>query len=303
MSKRLKHVDMIRGIAVLLMIVFQLLDMFSRDFGLYDTHYHFFRYVNWVPLFLIIAGFSLKLMFDNYDSKTFYSKILRRLLLFTSISWFIILWCQLDVNLLTFDGEIIGAIGLSLAFLSLFFLVETYQSSELFKVAWYGSWCFLAGFLNLFLQIQHGFFSFFWLQSFMTAGVLLATLRNHRNISLLSSLVLLSLGLINIRTVDIWSQNIELLLLNWGLTGIMLSVLGWMKANPLGRALSYFGRHTLFFYVLHYVLIYKVLNLTNSFKTFSIPEGIMLTLFSVLVITVLCKLKTHALRTSKLMTK
>lgn len=292
MTERLKYVDMVRGIAVLLMIVFQLFDMFSKDFGLYNTHYHTIRYVNWFPMFIIIAGFSLELMFDKYDVKTFYLKVLSRFLFFTLVSWFMIFWCQFKVNPLLFDGEIIGAIGLNLAFLSLFFLVEVLQRSKVLRIAWFGSWCVIMVVLNGVLQIQPGFFNVFWLQSFMMFGVLLATLRNHSTLWLVSSLVLLILGLLNIGTVDLWSQNIEFLFLNFGSTGLVLSILRMTKINPLGRVLSYFGRHALFFYVLHYVFVYKILLLTNSGKTFGILESIMLTLASVLVLIVFHKLRT-----------
>jgi len=109
---------------------------------------------------------------------------------------------------------------------------------------------------------------------------------------LLSSLVLLTLGLFNIRTVDLWNQNIEFLFLNWGFTGLVLSILRTRKINLLGRVLSYFGRHALFFYVLHYVFVYKILLLTNSTKTFGVLDSILLTLVSVLVLIVFHKSKT-----------
>gem|GEM_PF-6535673 len=305
MSERLKYVDVVRGIAVLLMIGFQLFDMFSKDFGLYDTHYHAIRYVNWFPMFMIIAGFSLELMFDKYNVRTFYLKVLRRFLLFTLISWFMIFWCQFKVNPLLFDGEIVGAIGLNLALLSLFFSVIALQRNKFFRIAWFGSWCVIMVVLNGVLQIQLGFFNVFWLQSFMMFGVLLAALRNHNTLWLLSSLVLLILGLLNIGTVDLWNQNIEFLFLNWGLTGLVLSALRTMKINLLGRVLSYFGRHALFFYVLHYVFVYKILLLTKSVKAFGILDSIMLTLFSVLVLIVLHKSKTfvHACFISTILRK
>ena len=292
LTERLKYVDMVRGIAVLLMIVFQLFDMFSKDFGLYNTHYHTIKYVNWFPMFIIIAGFSLELMFDKYDVKTFYLKVLRRFLLFTLVSWFMIFWCQFKVNPLLFDGEIVGAIGLNLAFLSLFFLVEALQRNKVLRIAWFGSWCVIMVVLNGVLQIQPGFFGVFWLQSLMMFGVLLATLRNHSTLWLFSSLVLLILGLLNIGTVDLWSRNIEFLFLNLGFTGLVLSILRATKINLLGRVLSYFGRHALFFYVLHYVFVYKILLLTNSGKTFGILDSILLTLASVLALIVFHKSKT-----------
>ena len=292
MSERLKHVDMVRGIAVLWMIVFQLFDMFSKDFGLYDAHYYMIKYVNWFPMFMVIAGFSLELMFDNHDAKTFYSKVLKRFLLFTLVSWFMIFWCQFKVNPLLFDGEIVGAIGLNLAFLSLFFLVEIIQRSKFLRVVWFGSWCVIMVALNEVIQIQPGFFGIFWLQSFMMFGVLLATLRNRNTLWLLSSSILLILGLFNIGTVDLWNRNIEFLFMNWGFTGLVLSILRTRKINLLCRALSYFGKHALFFYVLHYVFVYKILLLTNLVKTFGILDSILLTLVSVLVLIVFQKSKT-----------
>lgn len=292
LSERLKYVDMVRGIAVLLMIVFQLLDMSSKDFGLYDTHYHTIKYVNWFPMFMIISGFSLQLMFDKYGTRVFYLKVLKRFLEFALISWFMIIWCQFKVNPLVFDGEIIGAIGLNLALLSLFFLVETIQSGKPFRVVWFGAWCTIMAVLNGILQVQSGFFGVFWLQSFMMFGVLLAALRHHSTLSLLSSLILLAFGLLSIRTVDLGSQNIEFLVLNLGLTGLVLGVLRTMKINLLGRVLSYFGRHALFFYVLHYVLVYKILLLTDSVEAFSILDSIMLTLASVLALIGFQKSKT-----------
>ena len=141
--------------------------------------------------------------------------------------------------------------------------------------------------MNRVLQIQLGLLNVFLLQSLMMFGVLLAILRNHNTLCLLSCSVLFTIGLFSVNTANLGNaraQNIEFLFLNGGLAGLTLSVLRTVKFNLLGRVLNYFGRHALFLYVLHYVFVYKILLLTNSVKAFGILDSLLLTLASVLAL-------------------
>ena len=68
--------EVVRGFAVLWMLFFQLLDMFCFEYDLYGQEW--LRYVNWLPVFMVVVGFSLRLAFKKYGVKRFYVRVFKR---------------------------------------------------------------------------------------------------------------------------------------------------------------------------------------------------------------------------------
>jgi len=165
--KRIHYLDMARGFAVLWMLFCQLLDMFSYEYDLYSMRW--LKYVNWLVLFMVVAGFSLRLAYKKYSRKRFYVKVLRRLIYFGALGVALTLWCGFSLGgILGFGIEILLWIGLLSAIVSLLFLVNDW--------AWFATWIGLFMFLGWHLGKHDitGAFNPLWLMGFMCFGVVLA---------------------------------------------------------------------------------------------------------------------------------
>jgi len=174
---RIVYVDSIRGFALLWMLFFQLLDMFST-YNLYGQHW--FYVVNWVPIFFIVAGFSSNLMFQKYGTKRFYIKVLRRFMFFSCIGFFLTSWCGFTANsLFIFDRDVVGAIGLNLLLSSLLFLFSSKISNIFHNVLWFG-FCGSIMFILNWLFPLDVIFSPFVMLMYMCFGVALAFLRETK---------------------------------------------------------------------------------------------------------------------------
>ena len=240
---RLTYVDIIRGFAVLWMIFFQLLDMFS-DYNLYGQHW--FYVVNWVPIFFVVAGFSSNLMFMKYGVKRFYVKVLRRFTFFASIGFFLVYWCEFKAkSLLVFDADVVGSIGLNLLLLSILFLFTVKTSNIKHNVLWFGFWSLFMFVLNWLFPLDV-IFSPFYMLFLMCIGIYLAFLKEKIPFQ-------------------------------------------YIKKIPFRKVLAYFGKHPLFFYFFHFAIFQKLLLVLNRFQTFSVAEGVFLTVSSVLILVILEK--------------
>jgi len=115
-NPRVKSIDVLRGIAVLWMVLFQTLDFFSKDFQLYgDIWNYFLDYVNWLPIFMFISGISIwimvnKRMISGFSRWKIMFHGLKRYGSYILIGFLLCLWCfryQVFLNL----NEILLAIG------------------------------------------------------------------------------------------------------------------------------------------------------------------------------------------------
>lgn len=289
MLMRLAYVDMLRGFACLFMIFCQMADMFSLAFNLYAMTW--LQFFNWFPIFMVIAGFSCKLMFDKYDVERFYLKVLKRFLLFASIGLLLIWWCQMRVtSVLIFDTEVVGAIGLNLLFLSFWFLFTTkFKNNKLLNLIWFSFWCSMMILCTRTLNL--GFFNPFFLLSFMMFGVSLAFLGEDKRLWLVIAVVFVVFGLSDFFHISYAKQNVQFWLFNSGLiTWSLLIALALQRIDVVRDFLGYFGKHSLFFYFFHYFIIQKLLLVTGFDKTFSFVGGVLLSLVSIVFLVFLEKM-------------
>ena len=123
---RLNFLDVIRGVAVLWMVVFQTLD----GFGFYDLYgSSWFQFgLNWVRLFWFVSGFSCVLMYRKYSLKRFWLKVARRFALFTAVGLFLALVVpfNIDVTQIWFY-EAVSSIALNLVFLSVLVCINRFS--------------------------------------------------------------------------------------------------------------------------------------------------------------------------------
>jgi len=158
---------MARGFAVLWMLFFQLLDMFSGEYDLYSRRW--LQYANWLVIFMVVAGFSLRLAFKKYGLKRFYWKVAKRLIYFVCLGVFLNLWCGFSwQGPFGFGIEILLWIGLLSAAVSVLFLVD--------HAYWFVGWVAVFGFLGWLFGSHSitGAFNPLWLMGFMCFGVFLA---------------------------------------------------------------------------------------------------------------------------------
>lgn len=276
---RLGYVDVVRGISVLWMVVFQLLNMFSRDFGLYSNYYWFIKYVNWFPFFMVLVGFSVKLMFDKYG-KAFLSKSFLRIVKLVGSGFFLVWFVEFQVGGL-FD-EAISSIGLNLVVLSvLLFVFDGFK----FKVYLFGFLSFLFLFLDRFSLLVGGF-NPFWCLSFMFFGVVLAEIVEkdvHKPVLLMIFFFFLTLSLVGgVENVNYGVRSVNFWFLNCGLFCLVMFLAWYFRSGGrLSKAFGYFGRHSLFFYVFHFLVFRKVLLVSNSFGVFGWVASVVLVVCSV----------------------
>jgi len=276
---------MVRGFATLWMIFVQLFDMFFR----YSFHYGVFhetigKYVNWFPIFMVVAGFSLRLMFERYVVRKFYWKVLERTIYFAWIGLFLTIWCEFGISYIeVFDREIVGAIGINLLLLSLLFPINMITTDRRYQAACFGCGCFSMIVANQVFALD-GWFNVFWLQSFMMFGVLLATLRHRNFFWLFAGFISVLVGLSQIHSVDYGNRNVEFWFLNVGVISLILFAASKVRVDVLERTLGYFGRHSLFFYFFHYAIFRRLLLSLGLLKSFELIESIALTIISVTIL-------------------
>lgn len=173
---RLSFLDVIRGVAVLWMVVFQTLD----GFGFYDLYgSSWFQFgLNWVRLFWFVSGFSCVLMCRKYNLKRFWLKVAYRFTLFSAVGLslaFIVpfnipqVWIMPNIWLY----EAVGSIGLNLVFLSVLVWID--------KISVYVASLFilLTAQITIALNVM---FNPFEVLAFMILGSILATSEFNLNI-------------------------------------------------------------------------------------------------------------------------
>ena len=226
---RLAYVDMIRGFAVAYMLVFQLLDMFSSELSCYGNYYFAIKWFNWFSIFMVIAGYSLKLMHDKYDTRAFYWKVFKRFVQFSLLGFFLTLWCEFPINFpLIFDSEILLAIGLNLLWLSLWFLVPI--KNKYVNACWFFGWSLVMVVLNQLFHVDTSF-NIFWVLGFMLFGVALAYLEEKSSF--------LIVGLLLFTSADYYQRNFEFWLLNCSIITVMLILSKYLQNIEL--ILSYYA--------------------------------------------------------------
>ena len=113
---RLFYLDIIRGFAVILMVVFQTIDAFKL-IDLYGVPQLYVLSRCWTFMFWLVAGFSCMLMKKKYPPKKFWLKVGWRFLKFSAVGWFLMLLVPFNIPE-PWLNEAVASIGLNLIFLS-----------------------------------------------------------------------------------------------------------------------------------------------------------------------------------------
>lgn len=292
MAERLIYLDAARGLAVGWMVFTQLWDMYCREFcyatavignalrwmsGGRSGSFSVFD-LSWLGLFLVVAGFTLKLGWDRYDAATFVRKTFMRSIRFVAVGVLLLLW--LGFALEPFS-EVVSSIGINLLLLVPFLFVFQFQRGLVQVFAFTLS--------SLAMAVWNAAFRLPWLfdpfmcLSFMLFGVALATVARGKNRSPL--FILLVIGLIVFRDV-FW-------LLNALISALIFAVARFMESTQASRVLAYFGRHAFFFYFFHFAIFDKLLHVSDLRQTFPAPLSLILATASLGILVLLEKSYHH----------
>jgi len=233
---------------------------------------------------MVIAGFSLKLMYDKYRTKlkVFYKQVFKRFLQFTFLGACLSLW--LNWNFGFFDSEVISAIGLNLLMLSVLLLMNKVVL-HWFSQAFCYSLVFvlMVGINSLYDPV--GSFNIVWVQSFMLFGIFLATIREYKFGYAYFGLILLGLGLFSWSTSNYYARNLENWLLSAGTITIALLIFYKLQDSKwIQGFFGYFGKHALFYYFFHFAIVNKILLSLNMFRTIGLTNSFVLTIISLIVL-------------------
>jgi len=286
MGKRLAHVDMVRGLAVLWMIFVQSIDMYCF-MGLYGGElYYMIKYINWTSMFFIIVGFSAKLMLEKYRVSSFVRRNIFRGLMFVIMGAFLIWWCEFSVS--SIFGEVVASIGINLIFLT--FFVYIFSKSGKYDTIFFYVLAGVMLFFDLFFKLDE-YLNPFWLLSFMFLGYSLASLRDSKG----ELITFISFGLafpVVVTNADCLSRNVSFWISTSFSTMLALFLMRYLqKIDTVRQLFSYFGRHALFFYFFHYFIFKKLLLMTGLEAGFPLMESVFLSLCSILFLIALEKIR------------
>jgi len=276
---RLVYVDVLRGIAVLWMVFFQLLNMFSVV-NIYTDLTWMQRFIGWFGIFIVVVGFSLRLAFEKYEMKDFYKKIFKTGTKLICIGLVLTIICDFQIGFRVIDMEILGAIGFNCMIMCSLFLIDKISKSRQIHALWFGSWCFIMVVLNRLVSLEASF-NIIWMQSFMLFGVWLAVVRRYKGIWLIVGISLLAFGLLNVDSVQYPVRTVERWSTYCGVICLLMLSFSRIRIKSLNRFFSYFGKHALFFYIFHYAIFQRPLIETGLIRTFSALGGLILTFMAI----------------------
>lgn len=294
---RVKSVDVVRGFAVIWMVVFQTFDFFSRDFDLYGNFWYIFLdSFNWFSIFMLVSGVSMWLMVNKRLQKGHSrARILlngvKRYGFYVFLSFALSLWC---FNLDTFLklNEILGAIGVfalsALVLLLILYNLEVTFVPLMFLVFGLSLWT-----RTFFLD---RFYPFYFILPFFFAGIFLSKRVMNKKIS---GLLVFDLSLLPILAILVYlgdSFSYVDKALGFVLFNIFLSVLIFILAIRLEHwrvwdFFSFVGKHALIFYVFHFAVWFKLLVYLSMYQSFNLISSALLTFFATVVIFIVAKKK------------
>ena len=280
---RIESVDIVRGFAVLWMVLFQTLDFFSKDFQLYGSVWHgFLDFVNWLPLFMFVSGVSVWLMVDRRLSLGFSKwKILahglKRYGYYIFLSFLLCLWVfnlQIFLNL----NEIVIAIGVY-AFITLCLLLAVFSREWVFVPL-----MFLVYGLSFWFRdsLRFQYYPFYWILPFFFMGALSAKLilkQEHKRLEIFEFLLIATLAILvllsdSFRYVD---KTLGFVILNAFLIIVMFYAISKIEDKGILRVFSFAGRNALFFYLFHYAVWAKLAASLGIWQALDWPISILVT--------------------------
>lgn len=271
-------IDIVRGFAVVSMMFFHTLDFFSGNLHLYGDFWlkSGLNQLNWMPIFFITVGISLG--FPTRNPK----RIAKRAVLYIILGAFLCFWIG------SLDADVVFIIGfytlLSLPFVYVFkkqkgiLLVAVFVTSFLLREVLLRNQIIVYPF-------SYGFtvwisLPFIFLGFYLSDGII----NNNSRIVLKSALAFLSLAAVSLLywPVDFYEQTSTFVLFDSMMVSVIYALtMSWQSLRVI-KFFAFFGQHPLAFFIFPWLIVYKVLAVTQALRAFDFPVSLMLT-FIVLV--------------------
>lgn len=291
--------DIVRGFAVLWMVLFQTLDFFSKDFQLYGSLLHdYLDFVNWLPIFMFVSGVSVWLMVNKrLASGSSKWRVLvhglKRYGFYIFLSLLLCLWCfsfQTFLNL----NEILVAMGVY-ATVALCLLLVVYSREWILIPAVFATYGLFFWFRN---PLGFQFYPFYWALPLFFMGALFAKSaygKEDKKQILLSLFFIATIAVLAALGDDFryTSFSLGFAFVNVALVALFLRVVGEKQNSKPLRVFSFAGRNALFFYLFHYAVLFKIATALNVFQVLDWPVSILVTCSGIALIYVFAYLKTR----------
>jgi len=300
--ERIKSVDILRGFSMFWMMVIQLLDFVSNNYIMsvnweraspfwLITHDH----VNWLPYFCVISGVSVWLMvtkrLEKGQSKLhIFVRGWQRYGYYITLSMLLCLWCM-RWDTFIWLNEIIGAIGVY-AFITLILTLIFYKHEWIFPILAV-SLCFIGYYHGHKFDpiLKWNQYRFYWMLPMWFWGVFFAKyIAKKDKDKLLTGSIMLFLffvlfELIEKSEIRYSQRDFTFIIFNSALVILSFAILSSIDLNPqswIYKHLDYFGRHSLFFYVFHLAVYFKLIRYTGLFQCFDPLPSIILMIMGIL---------------------
>jgi uncharacterized membrane protein len=298
---RVKSVDVIRGFAVLWMVLFHTLDFFVNFQKYGRTWYHFLVLTNWLPTFMFVSGMSVWLMVNKRLGSGFSRwKILlhglKRYVSYIFLGLILCLWLFDFQSFLDFN-EILVAIGVY-ALVTLCLLLVVFGTEWIFLPL-----AFVVYALSFWFRGPLGSqaLPFYLMLPFCFLGAFSVKFVIEKDLNKLTLFELLLLVAIVILAFlgDSFSyveDSLGFVVYNVLLIIVLFVIVDNFQHMKILNVFSFAGRNALFFYVFYFAVWSKLAAFLDTSRTFDWPSSILLTSLSVAVIFLCAHLKSRILQ-------
>lgn len=287
MPERNVPIDAVRGIAVLWMQFFHILDFFSSSLHLYGSFWltSGLNQLNWMPLFFVTAGICL-----GMPRKL--NRIARRSIIDMILGLLLCLW------IFSLDADVIFILGLySLMSVPLINVLRNRESKiQIGVVLTVVVFSFLVTSLLRQNQIYIYPFSFgftLWISlPFIFWGYYLSknVINNDSRTILSLALALAPFAVVStlFSPIDFYEQTLSFVALSSVAVALVYVLVVQVRTARIVRALAFFGQNALYYFVFSWAVLYKILDVSGTLRSLDLLPSLALTvtlmvLFSLLV--------------------
>lgn len=290
MSERNVSVDAVRGIAVLWMQFFHTLDFFSNTLHLYGSFWltSGLNQFNWMPMFFVTAGICLGMprKFNRIAKRSIFDMILGLLLM---------LW------IFSLDADVIFIIGFY-SFLSLP-LINALRNQKGRIQAGVVLIVFLLSFLltsllrqsQIFIYpISYGFTLWISLPFIFWGYYLSRKIMSNDSRTILSfALALAPFAVIStlFSPIDFYEQSLSFVALSCVAVALVYVLIIQIRTARIIRALAFFGQNALYYFFFSWAILYKILDVSGTLRSFDLFPSLALTVILLLLFTLLAAKK------------
>lgn len=287
MLERNASIDAVRGIAVLWMQFFHILDFLSNTLYLYGSFWltSGLNQFNWMPMFFITAGICLGLPRK-------FNRMARRSIIDMTMGLLLCLW------IFSLDADVIFIIGFySFLSLPLISALRNYEGKIRAGVVFV---IFLFSFLSTSFLRQNQIYIYpfsygftLWISlPFIFWGYYISRKIMNNDSKAILSLALAFAPLVAVSTlfspIDFYQQTLSFVVLSCLAVTLVYVLVIQARNTKIVKALALLGRNALYYFIFSWAVIYKILDVTRTLRSLDLMPSLavtvsLLALFSLFV--------------------